>query len=205
MSRLLCALALSPLLLLSGGAVRSADEKMLTSAYFPMEVGTTWHYRVGEARFKVKVTKHEKIGGVMAARLETFGDKDKLISSEHVAVTSDTDGQKIVRVASQDKPLTPPVAFLKLPPKKDLSWKIDSKIEGQAIRGVFKIRATDQPVQVTAGKYNTVVVEGQDLEVIGNKLSLTYQFTEKVGMVKQTMELAGQKIVVELEKFEPGK
>src|SRR5262249_17618595 len=130
MSRLLCALALSPLLLLCGGAVRSADEKMLTSPYFPMEVGTTWHYRVGEARFKVKVTKHEKIGGVMAARLETFGDKDKLISSEHVAVTSDTDGQKIVRVASQNKPLTPPVPFLKLPPKKDQSWKIDSKIEG---------------------------------------------------------------------------
>jgi len=205
MSRLLCALALSPLLLLCGGAVRSADEKMLTSAYFPMEVGTTWHYRVGEARFKVKVTKHEKIGGVMAARLETFGDKDKLISSEHVAVTSDSDGQKIVRVASQNKPLTPPVAFLKLPPKKDLSWKIDSKIEGQVIRGVFKIRATDEPVTVSAGKYKTVVVEGQDLEVIGNKLSLSYQFTEKVGMVKQTMDLAGQKIVVELEKFEPAK
>jgi hypothetical protein len=205
MSRLLCALALSPLLLLTPSAARSADEKLLTSAYFPMEVGTTWHYRVGEARFKVKVTKHEKIGGVMAARLETFGEKDKLISSEHVAVTSDTDGQKIVRVASQNKPLTPPVPFLKVPPKKDQSWKIDSKLEGQVIRGVFKIRSTDENVKVTAGTYKTVVVEGQDLEVIGNKLSLSYQFAEKVGLVKQTMELAGQKIVVELEKFEPAK
>lgn len=205
MSRVLCALALSPLLLLSGGAARSADEKMPTSAYFPMEVGTTWNYRVGEARFKVKVTKHEKIGGIMAARLETFGDKDKLISSEHVAVTSDTDGQKVVRVASQGKALTPPVAFLKLPPKKDLSWKIDSKLEGQVIRGVFKVRATDETVKVPANTYKTVIVEGQDLEVLGNKLSLTYQFAEKVGLVKQTMELAGQKIVVELEKFEAGK
>src|SRR6185312_16122495 len=112
MSRLLCALALAPLVLLSGGSVRCADEKMLSSAYFPMEVGTTWSYRVGESRFKVKVTKHEKIGDVMAAKLETFGDKDKLISSEHVAVTSDVDGQKVVRVAEQGKVLTPPVAFL---------------------------------------------------------------------------------------------
>jgi hypothetical protein len=198
-------LALSPLVLLLGGPVRSADEKMLSSTYFPMEVGTTWHYRVGEARFKVKVTKHEKIADVMAAKLETFGDKDKLISSEHVAVTSDTDGQKIVRVASNGKALTPPVPFLKLPPKKDLSWKIDSKVDGQAIRGVFKIRSTDEKVTVPAGTYKTVVVDGQDLEVIGNKLSLTYQFAEKVGMVKQTMDLAGQKIVVELEKFEAGK
>ena len=51
----------------------------------------------------------------------------------------------------------------------------------------------------------SVVVDGENLEVLGNKLNLTYQFAENVGLVKQSMELAGQKMVVELEKFEKGK
>src|SRR5262245_26822354 len=114
---------------------------MRTSAYFPLEVGTTWHYRVGVAQCKVKVAKHEKEGGVLAARLETYGDKDKVIGTEHVAVVSDQDGEKVVRVAAQGKTLTPPVAFLKLvssnkekvlAPQKDLEWKVDSKADGQA-------------------------------------------------------------------------
>jgi hypothetical protein len=209
MSRLLCVLALSPLLWLAAQPCFSADDKVGTSTYFPLEVGTTWTYRVGEARFKVKVTKHEKIGDVMAAKLETYGDKDKLISNEHVAVVEDKKSSvapyQVVRVATNGERLTPPVPFLRLPPKKDAPWTFASKVGGKDVKGTFEVTATDQTVQVPAGSYRTVVVQGKNLEVVGNKLDLTYQFAENVGLVKQEMKLAGQTIVVELEKYEKPK
>src|SRR5262245_6431422 len=46
MSRLYCALALAPLLWLAAVPCYSADDKVGATAYFPLEVGTAWHYRV---------------------------------------------------------------------------------------------------------------------------------------------------------------
>ena len=53
-----------------------------------------------------------------------------------------------------------------------------------------------------AGKYKAVLVEGDKLEVLGNEVKLSYQFAEKVGLVKTVMKVAGQDYVVELEKME---
>jgi hypothetical protein len=198
---------------------RSADDVKLarTSGYFPLAVDTTWHYRVGEGRYRVKVVKHEKIGGVVAAKLESYGDKDKVISDEHVAVVADASKYvSVVRVAWKGEPVKPPMPFLKLPKDekdekewkeiKDLpAWSFKGEVGGKEIKGSFQIRGIDEPVKVPAGSYRTVVVEGQNLKVLDNDLSLTYQFAEGVGMVKQTMELTKQKIVVELEKFEKPK
>src|SRR5438046_920099 len=99
MPRFLCVLALSPLLWLVVTPGHSADDVKLarTSAYFPLEVGTTWHYRAGDGRFKVTVAKHEKVGDVVAAKLETYSDKDKLLSDEHVAVVEDTSKTAVTR------------------------------------------------------------------------------------------------------------
>jgi hypothetical protein len=208
MSRVFAVLALSPLLLLVT-PVRSADEKMLTSSYFPLAVGTKWHYRIGETHYIVHVTKHEKVGDQMAAKLEMYTTaKEKPVSYEHVAVTGDA----IVRVSFEGKRLDPPVPFLKIkggePVKSGEPWKINSRLEGQdkkqVISGIFK-PGEENNVKVQAGEYKTATVTGQDLDVAGTKLNLTYYFADKVGMVKQTMDVAGQKIVVELEKFEPAK
>lgn len=203
MPRLAYALALSPLLLALAGPA-PADDKMLATPYFPLDVGTTWHYRMGEARYKVKVTKHEKLNNVLAAKLESFGDKDKFLSSEHYAVVSEQEGLKVVRVATNDKPLVPPVPVLRLPAQKHLNvpWNFDSKLDGQVLRGKFRIRSADGEVTVPAGKYRAVLVEGVDLEVLGNKVNLAYQFAEKVGLVKTTMQVGGQTYVADLEKME---
>jgi hypothetical protein len=198
MSLPLRATALFGLLLLVATQGRSADDKMLTSDYFPLAVGTKWHYRAGEARYILEVTKHEKVGGYPCARIDMIVNK-KPESHEHVTVTGDA----ILRVSHEGKLITPAVPFLKLAPTKDQSWKIESKIDGKTFNGVFK--AGEESVKVPAGNYRTVTVSGQDLNVNGTKLNLTYYFAEKVGMVKQTMELAGQKIVVELEKYEAGR
>ena len=56
---------------------------------------------------------------------------------------------------------------------------------------------------VPVTEYKTLTVTGQDMEANGVKLNLTCYFARDVGLVKQVMEMAGMKRVMELEKYEP--
>ncbi|HZY85237.1 MAG TPA: hypothetical protein VFE78_10435 [Gemmataceae bacterium] len=198
MKSLSCA-ALALSLLLARASAGFAQEKMETTPYYPLAVGATWEYKVGESKFTMKVTKHEKVGNVLCARLEMLKD-NKPQSFEHVSVTKDG----VCRNTFEDKEAMPPVLFFKLPPKKDQSWNVDSKAGGASIKGTFK-DAGEEDVKVPAGSYKAVVVASQDLEANGVKMSITYYFAKDVGMVKQVVEIAGQKVIVELEKYEAGK
>jgi hypothetical protein len=199
MSRVRQSLLLLILLLVLAGTVHSADDKMPTTPYFPLAVGSTWTSRAGEARYLVKVTKHEKVGSLLCARLEMFNN-NKSTYHEHVVVSSSA----VSRAGSDGKTITPPLPFLKLPPKKDATWNVDSKVDGQSFKGIFKAGESDS-VKVPAGTYKAVTVTGQDVEVDGVKFNVTYYYAEKVGMIRQVIEIAGQKIEIVLEKFEPGK
>src|SRR5258708_27937454 len=80
------------LLLAAVAPSRGADDKTTTSAYYPLTVGNTWHYKVGTTGFTLKVAKKEKVktdkGEVEAARVE-FISNNKTVSFEHVGVTAD--------------------------------------------------------------------------------------------------------------------
>src|SRR5262249_54556705 len=154
--------------------------------YFPMAVGTAWHYRVGENHYLIKVTRHEKVGGLLCARLEMLvlqGKDLRSVSHEHVAVTK----EGVVRASFEGKALVPPVLFLKLPPTAEKSWKVESKLDGQVFTGTFTA-GEERKVTVPAGTYSTVTVTGKNLKVNGIDMALTYYFAEKVGMVKQVIE-----------------
>ena len=194
---------LSSLLLLAARPGRSADDKMPTSSYFPTDVGTTWQYRVGENHYTVKVTAHEKIGALMCAKLQMIVNK-KPVTSEHIAVTK----AALVRAAFDGKAITPPIPFLALPPKMAdnwKSWKIESKLNGQLFKGEFKA-AEQKDLKVLGTTYPSAVsVSGKSLDINGTRMDLTYYFVEKIGMVRQEIVMLGQKIVIDLEKFEAGK
>jgi hypothetical protein len=198
MKPLSCA-ALAVLLLLARAAAGLAQDKMETTSYYPLAVGTSWEYKAGDSRYTLRVTKHEKVGDALCARVEMLM-KDKAVSFEHVGVTK----EGVYRYSFEGKEAKPPVLFLKLPPKKDETWKVDSKVGGESVKGTFK-NTGEEDVKVPAGNYKAVVVASQDLEANGVKMSVTYYFAEKVGMVKQVVEVSGQKIVIELEKYEAPK
>lgn len=55
---------------------------------------------------------------------------------------------------------------------------------------------------VPAGKYANVITSGsEDLDANGQKVGFTYYFAKGVGMVKQVIDLGGQKVTTEPEKF----
>jgi hypothetical protein len=199
MKRFSRCLVLFALLLFLTPAARPAEGGPDTP-YFPLKVGTTWHYKVGQNRFSLKVAKHEKVGKVDAARVELIIN-GKTTSFEHVGVTADA----VLRYSFEGKQADPPITVLKLPPRKGASWKVESKVDGHLMKGTFTI-GEEENVKVPADTYKkTITVTGKDMEVNGVKLNVTYYFAEKVGMVKQVLEMANQKVIIELEKYEPGK
>ena len=192
-------------LVLAAAAELAAQEKLKETPYFPVQVGTTWHYRAGDSKFTIRVERHEKVGDILCALLETKRG-GKVVGSEHVAVTDEgvyrhdlmATGEK--RVAQM---LKPPMLILKLPPHKGDSWKVDSKGDGKTFRGGFQV--DEQEITVPAGTYKTLRVASQDLEVNSLKPSITTFFAEGVGMVKQIVEVGDAKVEIELEKFEAGR
>lgn len=195
------------LVLLTGlsGAVVSADDKTPASTYYPLAVGDTWHYRAGDNRFQLKVAEVKAVDGKPRAKIDLVVS-GKTVSWEQVGLTKDG----VVRYTFEGKEAKPPIEFLKLPPKADATWKVDSEvIDPKAgklpVKGTFKA-GKEEEVTVPAGRYKAVTVSGQDIDANGVKVQkLTYYFVERVGMVKQVIELEGSKITIELEKFEQGK
>ena len=192
-------LPLAVLAVLAAGGLVPAQDAALTTPYFPLEVGSVWHYKCGENRFQLKVVKFEDVGKTKCAKVELFVN-NKSEAAEHIAVTK----EGVLRFSFDGKKAEPPILFLELPVKADKVWKVESKVDGQPLKGGFKSGVEDN-VKVPAGIYKTVTVTGVDLEANFVKLGLTYYFAENVGMVKQVIEISGQKIVIELEKYEPAK
>ncbi len=198
------------LLLLLAATELAAQSKLRETPFYPLGVGTTWHYRAGDSKFTIQVARHEKVGETLCAVLETKRD-GKVIGSEHLAVAADgvyrhtlTILSSPAKSGSEKNPQTlkPPLLLLKLPPEKGASWKIESKADDKILRGSFEVG--EQEITVPAGTYKTIRVTSQDLEVNALKARITMFFAERIGLVKQILEIGDAKVEIELEKIEPG-
>jgi hypothetical protein len=175
-------------------------------SYYPLQVGNTWYYKLGDNKYTLRVAKFEKVGDLNCARVEMAVD-EKVTAFEHIAITE----EGVVRVSYDERRSEPPLLFLKLPHKKDATWKVDSvigktdKVPGEKVSGTFK-QGEAGKVGVPAGLFDNVITSSaQDLDANGLKLNFTCYFAKGVGMIKQEIDVGGQKVIIELEKFEPGK
>ena len=177
----------------------AAADDFKDSPYYPMQIGATWSYRAGEARFVYKATKHELIGKTMCARIEMFQD-GKMVGSEDLYVKDES----VYRLASDDKVIEPAVLILKLPPKAGEAWNIESKAMGKSSPETLKGTFTENEEETAppAGKYKAVTVSCEDLDANGAKYSFKTYYAKDVGMVRQETTAGGLKVVIELEKYE---
>jgi hypothetical protein len=192
------------LLALAVGSVVFAQTPTKESPYYPLKKGTTWTYKVllqrGEGKpITVQVADSDKDG----TRVETFTkDKDgknKLLASDTVVVTADG----IYRAAINGLKPDAPVCFFKLPPKKGQKWEVDTKIQGQLVKGTFT--TDEEEVTVPAGKYKAIKVEAKDFTIGGIQTTIVCWYAEKVGIVKRSFRVGDREIVQELEKLSEGK
>jgi hypothetical protein len=105
----------------------------------------------------------------------------------------------------KDDKVDPPVKILQLPAKKGDSWKIDSKVGTQTVKGEFKITDDKAKLKVPAGEFEAVLVEGNDLDIAGTKTSVKQWFVPKKGIVKLTYKIQDQESTLELKEYTEGK
>lgn len=195
---LLCALLGLP------AGLSGQETKLTESAWYPLDVDTTWTYETSDGMadkkptFTVKVVKHDKVGTTPCAFLDMTGD-GRVRGSEALSVAADG----VYRYATNGKTPDKPILILKLPPKKDMMWTIDSKVDGDPLKGTFKTEEAE--VTVPAGKFKTIVVKSDDLDANGTKVSCSFFYAEGKGMVKQIIEIAGKTTTIELKEFKAGK
>jgi hypothetical protein len=164
-------------------------------------VGNQWVYKAANGQKTIiRATKEEKIGEVNCIKLESVVN-NKVVASEHLAALKDG----IYRYAGDGKEADPPVLVLKLPPKKGVSWKVDTKLAGHTVRGTFTVSDDQAAVAVPAGKYKAVVVQTEDTRLDADALMTTLWFAPGVGLIKQVMTYKGKQVELELEKYEAAK
>jgi hypothetical protein len=186
---------------LAGWSPQGAAGEKAAPDYFPLKVGTKWHYRaeVGGKMLQVtnRIAKIEKIDGKPVALLETVLG-GQVTATEHLRATP----KGVFRYRYNGMDVSPPLCLLRYPVKKGDSWESELKIGGEQLKAMCRVGTED--IKVPAGKYKTVTSR-VDADAGGLRISTTCWFAPGVGMVKQTADIGGQMITLELEKYEPAK
>lgn len=164
-----------------------------TNAYYPLKDKTEWTYKVQGGPITVKVNGTEKIKDTQGFKLETSAG-GKVSATEVVGITK----EGVVRFNVNGLAAETPILILKNDAKKGDSWTVDTKVNGQTIKGTFNV--TEEKVTVPAGSYDTLHVTGKDMEIGSSKTTVEYWFAKDVGIVKLKFSLGSQEAVLELEK-----
>ena len=173
--------------------------------YFPLAKGMKWVYKVGENDVTVSVVKTEKVGTEDHFQVDTFVGKDaktgEAKTSEWYVVRPDG----MYRTRVKDDAIVPPMKLLPFPVKAGDAWPVNSKLGTQAVKGTMTVRSDRERVTVAAGEFDTVLVEGIDLDIAGAKTTIRIWYARGRGIVKEEFVLqGGQTVGLELAKFEPG-
>jgi hypothetical protein len=184
--------------------ISAPAEKDDAPDFYPLKVGTKWHYRVtageqGPVQIINQIAKIEKIDDQSLARLECNRD-GKVTATEHLASTS----KGIFRHRTNGIESSPPICLLRYPVKKDDSWNSETTVGEEKGKVTCTVLDDKAEIEVPAGKYTAVCVK-VEIKTKDNELSTTYWFVAGVGMVKQTVELGKTSVKLELEKVEKPK
>lgn len=185
-----------------GGVLIAQPPKDATAdGYFPLKAKTKWTYKVGDNTVDVVVVKAEKVGTEEHYQVDTVVGKDPKTTEMYVVRA---DG--VYRTKVKDDKLDPYIKVLPLPIKKDTTWDVNSKLGTQTIKGTMKVKNDKEEITTPAGKFTTVFVEGENMDVAGAKTTVRIWFAKDRGIVKEEFVLqTGEKVLLELSKFEEGK
>lgn len=191
-------------LVLSGGALLAQppkDAAPQAEGYFPLKVNAKWTYKVGDNFVEVRVVKTDKVGGEEQFQVDTVVGKDPKTTEWYVIK-----GDGVYRTKVKDDKLDPAVKVLALPVKKDASWDINTKVGTQTIKGTMRVLNDKEKIKVGDTDYETVFVEGKDLDIAGAKTTVRVWFAKGKGIVKEEFVLqTNETVKLELTKYEEGK
>jgi hypothetical protein len=163
--------------------------------YYPLDEGNEWQYRVtangnvGES-VTTHIAKVETVDGEKLARLEA----SKGNITEHLTQTN----KGVFRRRLNGSDVEPPLMLMPYPPKVGAKWQGEITVQKMKLKYFGELEA-EENIEVPAGKFKTYRVNLK-LEDNNMTVSVAYWFAKDVGMVKQTLEVGGIDILLELEK-----
>jgi ABC-type uncharacterized transport system permease subunit len=170
------------------------------SELFPLKKGSKWVYKVADQEVTVVVVGPEKFGTEDCVKVDTMvGGQVK--ASELYTVKADG----VYRAKVKEDKVDPAVRILQLPAKKGDSWKIDSKVGTQSVKGEFKLVDDKVKVKVGTTEYDAVLVEGKELDIAGTKTSVSQWFVAGKGIVKLSYKIQDTEATLELKEYTEGK
>jgi hypothetical protein len=189
------------------GGVLLAQPKDAAQAegYFPLKKDAKWTYKVGDNLVEVRVSKVEKVGTEEFYTVDTVVGKDPKTTEMYVVRA---DG--VYRTKVKDDKLDPFVKVLELPIKKGGTWAVNSKLGTQSIKGNMTVVNDKEKVKIKVGTadvdYETVYVEGKDMDIAGAKTTVRLWFAKGRGIVKEEFVLqGGERVLLELQTYTEGK
>ena len=190
-----------------GGVLLAQPPKdAAADGYFPLKVKSKWTYRVGDNDVTVSVVKTEKVGTEDHFQVDTFVGKDakpgEAKTSEWYVVRADG----VYRTRVKDDKLDPYIKVLALPVKKDATWDVNSKLGTQTVKGTLKVMSDKEKLKIQGTDYDTVLIEGKDMDIAGAKTTVRLWFAKNYGIVREEFILqGGEKTLLELTKYEEAK
>lgn len=195
-----------------GGAQQSGGSTVeFYQQFYPMEVGTTWTYALGNK--EVVVTVEKKEDRVIIRKNDKGEDKKQKVSSSRLVITS---GEKrltehvavledgIYRLTSAGKDITPPLRILRYEQGAP-RWDCDSISENIALKGSFASNVDSVTVPFSATPIQAVTATCPEFQIGTQKMAIQYWFAPKVGIVKQRVKMENHDLTLELKEFKAGK
>ena len=180
----------------------ATTREVVAAPFYPLHQGAAWHYKMidskgNERDMTNKVAKLENIDDRQLYRVETLLD-GQIVATEHLSQTP----KGLFRNRFNGAVLSPPLPLLKNPIQRGSKWETKTLIGAQELTIRCNVEA-DQ-VEIPAGKYKavklTVATSVDDTKILSD-----YWFAANVGIVKQEMDIGGQKVKIILQKYVPGK
>jgi hypothetical protein len=182
--------------LVGGQEAKKEKPKGKTPNYYPVEEGNEWKFRVTANdktdTITTRIAKIETINGEKLSRLEA----SKGNVTEHLSQTE----KGIFRHRLNGLEVSPPLQLLPYPAKVGAKWGGDITIQKMKLKYTGEIEA-EEKVEVPAGVFKTLRVTIK-MEQNGMEVVTSYWFAKDVGFVKQTVEIGGISVLLELEKHE---
>lgn len=168
---------------------------------FPMVKGGQWEFEVNVGGQSLSIT--QEMTEVTKKGDQTLATVTSKINGMDVTEEMSVDDKGIYRHAFNNIKLEKPMLVLKFPvvPQK---WTDTIKLAGMEIDVKMEMKAAED-VTVPAGNYKKVTPVEMIMSVQGQEIVATNYYAEGVGIIKQDVNLPGNKVTTALKKFTPGK
>ena len=179
----------------------STKQPIQSHRYYPLHQGDTWEFQLLTNGAQIPVTnvikRREKIDDMPMFLLHSMVN-GTIAATEHLSHNP----KGLYRHRYNSIICEPSILLLKNPVVLGDSWETETTIGTEKCVIKCKVLKELQEVEVPAGKFEALQLQVATV-ANGQPIKTTYYLVPDIGIVKQRINMSGQKIKIDLVKFTP--